>query len=101
MIGSHLPNRTVGAKVPNFGRGEGKMVGLFTISFCSVHNDVLFFLPVHIQPEQLNSVQTRTMIQNSVLDAGFDVRDLSHKSYRSVSTPASFSDFSGPRDTWT
>ena len=41
------------------------------------------------------------MIQNSVLDAGFDVRDLSHKSYRSVSTPASFSDFSGPRDTWT
>ena len=42
MIGSHLPNRAVGAKVPNFGRGEGKMVGLFTISFCSVHNDVLF-----------------------------------------------------------
>ena len=43
MTGSHLPNRAVGAKVPNFGRGEGKMVGLFTISFCSVHNDVLFF----------------------------------------------------------
>ena len=44
MIGSHLPNRAVGVKVPIFGRGEGKMVGLFIISFCLVHNDVLFFL---------------------------------------------------------
>ena len=42
MIGSHLPNGAVGAKVPIFGRGEGKMIGLFIISFCLVHNDVLF-----------------------------------------------------------
>ena len=43
MIGSHFSNRGVGAKVPIFGRGEGKVVWLFLISFCLVHNDVPFF----------------------------------------------------------
>ena len=48
-----------------------------------------------------NGLQMGTMISNSVQDAGFDARELSHRSYRSVSMPASFIKFNAPSNLWT
>ena len=41
------------------------------------------------------------LFKTSVLDAGLDGRDLSYKSYRSVSIAASFIEFNGPTNFWT
>ena len=59
------------------------------------------FQHFHIQQGQLNQHQLSRLFKSSVLDAGFDSRDLSHKSYRSVSITASFIKFNGPTDFWT
>ena len=65
------------------------------------HNDVFFFKHSCIQSPQLNGLQMGTMIHNSVQDAGFDARELSHRSYTSVSMPASFIKFNAPSNLWT
>ena len=56
------------------------------------------FQHFHIQQGQLNQNQLGRLFKTSVLDADFDGRDLSHKSYRSVSIAASFIKFNGPTD---
>ena len=63
--------------------------------------DVLFFKHSFIQSEPLNGQQMATMIQNSVLDAGLDVRELSHRFYRTVSMHASLMKANAPSDSWT
>ena len=40
--------------------------------------------------------QLGRLFKTSVLDAGLDGKDLSYKSYRSVSIAASFIEFNGP-----
>ena len=64
-----------------------------------MHTDVFFFNHSCIQSEQLNAQQMAIMFQNSVLDAGFVARELSHKSKRSM--PASFIKYNAPSDSWT
>ena len=65
------------------------------------HNDVFFFKHSCTPSPQLNGLQMGTMVHNSVQDAGFDARELSHRSYRSVSMPASFIKFNAPSNLWT
>ena len=59
------------------------------------------FQHFHIQQGQLDHHQLGRLFKRNVLDVGLDGRDLSHKSYRSVSMAASFIEFNGPTDFWT
>ena len=84
-----------------WGRGGGKY-GTFLHNISLIlRNDVFFFKHSCIQSPQLNGLQMGTMVHNSVQDAGFDARELSHRSYRSVSMPASFIKFNAPSNLWT
>ena len=88
MIGSNLPHRPVG-------REAGRSIDNIFLFLCVM---MCLFQHFHIQHGQLNQNQLGRLFKSNVLDSGLDGRDLSHKSYRSVSIAASFIKFNGLTD---